>query len=178
MSKPGHSSAIAIRPMTEADCVIVTTLLDATLGAGFWDLGEPRTSCRLVATSGGRIVGVGVGSVGAVPSGDLGLSSPVGVVRLICVEPSARGRGVATRLVEAICSECAQLGAAGFLAYAWVQSPTLQVPLGGVLRRRGFRCLRRVADFYAAASTVPCPACGRVPCVCSADIYIRQAPAP
>lgn len=165
--------AADIRPMTDADLASVTTLLDAAVGAGFWDLGEDG-SCRLVATAGGGVVGVGVGAIDEREFGELGLAAPVGVVRLVGVDGASRGHGIGTALVEAVCADCAERGATALLACAWVHGPTLEVPLAGVLERLGFRLVRRVPDFYAAfPTTVPCPACGQLPCLCSADLYVK-----
>lgn len=101
-------------------------------------------------------------------------SGQAGLIRAIAVEEHARGRGVATRLVEDATSELARRGAAGFYAFAWT-SEAKGCHLGGVLERAGFspvRCFSEAFREFSLRHNCHCPYCGQ-PCRCDAWLYVR-----
>lgn len=161
------------RPLLDQDLQDVALLLDASMGRGFWDLDTACEGSRRVATLDERLVGVASACLDARSPDVIELPGPVGIVRLVAVDPAARRRGVATRLVTEVCRECEHLGATSLLAFAWVYAPVGIAPLGGVLERLGFSRARRIEEFYATATAAECPACGVSPCVCPADIYTK-----
>jgi ribosomal protein S18 acetylase RimI-like enzyme len=172
------SGDITTGSIAEHDLPVLVSLLDATLGEGFWsiDLGTPGS--HRVALRDGLLVGV----ASAVLTDDAGvatdLATPIGLIRVAAVDPSARRRGVATRLIGEVCGECVRLGARSLAAFAWVHGDSGIAPLAGVLERTGFVAEQRREHFYAGADTTACPQCGGLPCSCAADLYVKRQTAP
>lgn len=161
-----------IRRMKPTDRSALEALLDEAMGRGFWDPAHDLEGIVLVAEADDRVAGVATASIETdVPPS---VAGPVGQVRLVAVDPSARGRGIATRLVAETSALCESLGAKSLLAYAWVHCPEGVAPLAGALTRDGYVLDRRIEGFYAASGTDACPACGELPCVCPADVYRRD----
>jgi len=158
---------LSTRRMEQADRPAIQALLDEAIGRGFWEPSRDLDDIVIVAVEDGRLVGMASASVEPDPV------EAIGVVRLVAVDPSSRGRGVATRLVSEISAICEAHGARGLLAYAWVHGPGGVAPLSGALVRTGYAFDRRIEDFYGGAVADPCPACRQSPCVCPADVYRR-----
>ena len=127
-----------------------------------------RCEVALVAEADGVPIGVGTTALDQVDGGT------AGHIRLIAVDPSWRRRGVATALVHELIDRCEALGATSHLTYAWVHGPDGKAPMAGVLTRTGFRLSRRIEGFYSGIASAPCPACGQSPCLCPADLYLRE----
>ncbi len=160
------------RRMQPEDRPGVDSLLDATLGRGFWDPSGDLDDIVLVAVEREQLIGVASASVEMEPSGESGTA--IGHVRLVAVAPIARGRGVATRLVSEVSQSCETRGATRLVAYAWVHGRGGIAPLSGSLERAGYARERRIEGFYAGTVADPCPACGKSPCECPADLYRRD----
>ena len=75
----------------------------------------------------------------------------------LCVTPAARGKGVATEIVGALCRLCS--------AHGYVQVYAATIAAEGLLERCGFRTLRMVNDATGAW------------CVMSADLTQEKRPA-
>lgn len=158
-----------IRELGAPDLPVIAPLLDAALGAGFWDVGDLTCEVALVAEADGVPIGVGTASLDQADGGT------VGHIRLIAVDPAWRRRGVATALVGELIGRCEALGVTSHLTYAWVHGPHGMAPMASVLVGAGFALSHRVEGFYSGAVGAPCPACGQSPCVCPGDLYLRQA---
>jgi GNAT superfamily N-acetyltransferase len=102
------------------------------------------------------------------------LPGPVGLIRLVAVHAAARRQGVATLLVRSLGRLCLEAGASSLASFAWVRGGSGVCALSGVLTNLGFERRRRLDSFYAGAGDTLCPACQRAPCVCSADLYVRD----
>jgi ribosomal protein S18 acetylase RimI-like enzyme len=175
---PDESVAYTTRALVASDLREAGDLLDSTLGPGFWGLELEQPGSHREAVLDGAIVGVASACLfDALPDAS-DLESPVALVRFVAVAPAVRARGVASRLVREVCEECKRGGAADIAAYAWVHALAGAAPLAGVLERLGFVRERRIEGFYASDATEPCPACGRTPCACPADFYVRRRGAP
>ena len=163
--------AFVTRRMEPADRPAIEALLNQEIGSGFWDPSRDLDDIVVIAVEDGRLIGIA--------SASLELDSleptagPVGHVRIVAVDPSARRNGVATRLVSEVTAICEGRGARSLCAYAWVHGQGGIAPLSGALERTGYSLERRIEGFYAGAVVEPCPACGRSPCVCPADVYRR-----
>ena len=97
-----------------------------------------------------------------------------GLISGIAVEERARGRGIATRLIEAGVEALRRRGAVRSYAFAWT-SAARGCHLGGVLERVGFAPVRRLEEAYHDFSLrhdCRCPFCGQ-PCRCAAWLYVR-----
>jgi GNAT superfamily N-acetyltransferase len=143
-------------------------MLDAALGAGFWDSGDLGCEVTLVAEADGAPIGVGTAGL------DRTDERMVGHMRLVAVDPAWRRRGVATALVRELVGRCEALGVASHLTYAWVHGPDGAVPMAGVLEETGFCLSHRIEGFYSGVVGAACPACSQSPCVCPADLYLRK----
>ncbi len=159
------------RQMRPTDLPSVGALLDRALGSGFWSLDLDAPGSHLVAVRDDIVVGVVSASIVDGLAEEPSLRGPVGLVRLVAVDEGARGLGVATRLVAEAVEACRMRGVCEFAAFVWVHSPSGERPSAGLLERLGFERSRRLEGFYAAPGTLACPACGRVPCECAADLY-------
>lgn len=171
-AKP-ESTQFETRALEECDVKEVVAILDAAFGLGHSDLAARRFDSERVAVADGHVVGVVLASIAPEAPDGVDLPGPVCTVRMVAVDPSSRGLGIASRLVGEVCDDCGCRGALGFLAYAWVHATTGDVPLGGVLRSLGFVRARRIAGFYSETPWHDCPGCGQAPCVCPADVYVR-----
>jgi ribosomal protein S18 acetylase RimI-like enzyme len=98
----------------------------------------------------------------------------VGHVRLVAVDPAWRRCGVATALVRELVARCEALGVVSHLTYAWVHVAGGTAPMAGVLVEAGFSLSHRIEGFYSGVVGAFCPACGQSPCVCPADLYLRE----
>lgn len=101
-------------------------------------------------------------------------SEPTGLIKSIAVAPSARGRGVATSLIDAGMRSLAEHGARRYYSLAWV-SRQRGCGLCGVLAALGFRGARRIERFWyrdSLADGYHCPACGQ-PCECAVEVMVR-----
>lgn len=166
---------VLTRPMTGRDRGPAAALLDSAVGRGYWSLDPGNDGSHRVAERDGALAGVASGCLADRIDEAPGLAPPVGLVRLVAVEPSCRRLGIATRLVREVIDDCLRLGAADLASYAWVHGRTGTAPLAGVLERLGFRKVRRIEHFYAGGGDGgPCPGCGHSPCDCPADLYVRR----
>ncbi|MBN2405678.1 MAG: GNAT family N-acetyltransferase [Coriobacteriia bacterium] len=165
---------VIIRPMTTADLPTVSALLNATLGAGFWDIDLNSPGSHQVAERDDTVVGVASAILASELAEAPSLHGPISHLRIVGVCADARGLGVATRLVETVNESCARLGAVSSAAFAWVYRNTGRCALAGVLLRSGYARERRIEGFYAGASGPPCPACHQTPCICAADLYVKR----
>jgi GNAT superfamily N-acetyltransferase len=165
----GGVDSFRIRDLTASDIPPVSPLLDAALGVGFWDAGDLACEVALVAEADGARIGVGAACL------DRTDDHVVGHIRLVAVDPAWRRRGVATSLVRGLVTRCEELGATEHLTYAWVHGAKGIAPMAGVLVGTGFVLSRRIEGFYSGIIGGPCPACGESPCVCPADLYLREA---
>lgn len=161
-----------IRESTAADMSAVSRLLDASIGAGFWNQDELECGQVLVADLDGSVVGVGTASLDVA---EPNASGPVGHIRLIAVDTSQRGQGIATTLVRELMTWCQRGGATAYVAYAWVHGRGGTAPLAGALRRMGFQLTGRIERFYGGADSDSCPACFSAPCECPAEVYRRES---
>jgi GNAT superfamily N-acetyltransferase len=165
---------VVLRPLRPSDLPAVSALFDTALGSGFWSLDAGSYEyCRLAAIDGvliGAAAAALIDRLDEAPS----LRGPVGLIRLVAVHETARRKGVATRLVESLSRFCLDAGASSLASFAWVRGDSGICPLSGALTSLGFERLRRLDSFYADESETPCPACHRAPCVCSADLYVRD----
>ncbi len=157
-----------IRGLSAPDLPVVSPLLDATLGSGFWDARDLACEVTLVADADGTPIGVGTAGLDRTDDG------PVGHIRIVAVDPAWRRRGVATALVRELVGRCEGLGATSHLTYAWVHGPDGAAPLARVLVAAGFSLSHRVEGFYSDTMSASCPACSQSPCVCPADLYLRE----
>lgn len=157
-----------IRELSARDLPAISPLLDAALGTGFWDAGDLVCEVTLVAEADGAPIGVG--TAGLDPTDD----GMVGHMRLVAVDPAWRRRGVATALVRELVGRCEALGATSHLTYAWIHGADGAAPMAGVLVEAGFSLSRRIEGFYSGILGASCPACGQSPCVCPADLYLRE----
>jgi GNAT superfamily N-acetyltransferase len=162
-----------IREFAESDRDQAVALLDAALGAGFWDPKSDFDYVGLVAILDGRLVGILTARLEASYSAEAGQLAPVGHIRLVAVDASARHRGIATALVKRVSEVLESEGAGSLLAYAWVHDPLDIAPLAGALLSAGFTFERRIEGFYAGFRSPRCPACGKSPCACPADVFRR-----
>jgi len=160
---------VRIRELSAPDLLAVSPLLDAALGCGFWDADDLACEVTLVAEAGGAPVGVGTAALDRTDDGT------AGHIRLVAVDPAWRRRGVATALVRELLTRCEALGASSHLTYAWVHGPDGTAPMAGLLVGAGFSLSRRIEGFYSGIIGASCPACGQSPCVCPADLYLREA---
>jgi GNAT superfamily N-acetyltransferase len=154
---------------------VISALLDATIGRGFWDHRDLDSGLVLVAETDGTVVGVGTASLDDSDETGTLAYGRVGHVRIVAVDPEARSRGIATALIGELVVWCESHGANGLLAYAWVYGRDGVAPLATALERAGFTRAVRIENFYAGATTAPCPACKQSPCECPADVYTRSA---
>jgi len=161
--------SIRIRDLSTVDLHAIRALLDAVLGTGFWDAGDLACEVALVAEADGAPIGVG--TAGLDRTGD----GTVGHIRLVAVDPAWRRRGVATTLVRQLVGRCEALGVTSHLTYAWVHGADGTAPMAGVLAESGFSLSHRAEGFYSGVVGASCPACGQSPCVCPADLYLREA---
>jgi len=157
-----------IRELSAPDLPAVRPLLDAALGTGFWDAGDFACPVALVAEADGAPIGVGTAGLDRTDDG------MVGHIRLVAVDPAWRRCGVATALVRKLVDRCEALGAMSHLTYAWVHGADGTAPMAGVLVEAGFSLSRRIEGFYSGIVAASCPACGHSPCVCPADLYLRE----
>ncbi len=158
-----------IRELSAPDLPTISPLLDAALGSGFWDAGDLVCEVTLVAEADGGPIGAGTASLDRTDDG------MVGHVRLVAVDPAWRRRGVATALVRELVGRCEALGVTSHLTYAWVHGVDGVAPLARVLVEAGFSLSHRIEGFYSGIVGASCPACGQSPCVCPADLYLREA---
>jgi GNAT superfamily N-acetyltransferase len=158
-----------IRELRAQDRPVISTLLDAALGGGFWDADDLACEVARVADAGATPIGVGTASLDRT---DEGL---VGHIRLVAVDPAWRRRGVATGLIQELVDRCEALGATSHVTYAWVHGPGGTAPLARVLIAAGFSLSHRIESLYSHIVGASCPACGHSPCVCPADLYVREA---
>ena len=158
-----------IRELSPPDLPAISPLLDASLGSGFWDIGDLACEVTLVADADGAPIGVGTAGL------DRTDDSTVGHIRLVAVDPAWRRRGVATALVRELVGRCEALGVTSHDTYAWVHGADGTAPMADVLVEAGFSLSRRIEGFYSGIVAASCPACGQSPCVCPADLYLREA---
>jgi GNAT superfamily N-acetyltransferase len=158
-----------IRELSAPDLPVITPLLDAALGAGFWDARDLGCDVTLVAEADGAPIGVGSAGLDRTHDG------MVGHIRLVAVDPAWRRRGVATALVRELVDRCEAHGVTSHLTYAWVHGADGTAPMAGVLGEVGFSLSDRIEGFYSGVVGASCPACGQSPCVCPADLYLREA---
>jgi len=163
---------LSTRPLKPTDRPAIESLLNEALGRGFWNPSRDLDDIVVVALAAGALVGVASASIESDSAQSIGDS--VGHVRLVAVHPAARRHGVATRLVREVSAVCEARGALSLLAYAWVHGPGGAAPLSGALEINGYQFDRRVEGFYGGAVADPCPACAKAPCVCPADVYLRE----
>ena len=157
-----------IRELSAPDLLVISPLLDAALGSGFWDADDLACEVTLVAEADGAPIGVGTAGLDRTDDG------MVGHVRLVAVDPAWRHRGVATVLVRELVGRCESLGVVSHLTYAWVHGVDGAAPLARVLVEAGFSLSQRIEGFYSGIVGASCPACGQSPCVCPADLYLRE----
>ena len=167
------TQSVETRAIDVLDLAVVHELLDACMGRGYWDLDLRRAGSHRIATVDDRIVGIASASIVDAMRDAPQVCGPIGLVRLVAVDPHFRGRGIATRLVGEVCAECERKGAKSLAAFAWVHARTDTAPLAGILKQLGFTNERRIEGFYASLPAVDCPGCGTSPCVCAADLYVR-----
>ena len=165
---------IILSPLVPSDLSAVSTLFDASLGSGFWSLdGGSREYCRVAKTD-GVLIGAAVATLIDRLDGAADLRGPIGLVRLVAVQETARRQGTATLLVGSLSQICLDAGASALASFAWVRGDSGVCALSGVLANLGFERLRRLEAFYAGEGDTPCPACRCAPCACSADLYARK----
>jgi len=161
--------SIRIRDLSAVDLNSIRPLLDAALGTGFWDADDLACEVALVAEADGALIGAGTAGLDRTDDG------MVGHIRLVAVDPTWRRRGVATALVRELVGRCEALGVTSHLTYAWVHGADGTAPMAGVLAESGFSLSQRIEGFYSGVVDASCPACGQAPCVCPADLYLREA---
>jgi GNAT superfamily N-acetyltransferase len=166
---------IRIRTLDPSDLPAVSGLFDATLGQGFWSLDPESLAGARVAEIDGAVAGAGSATLIERLDEAPDLRGPVGLIRTVAVGEMARRRGVGTLLVDALVAYCLDAGATSLVGFAWVRGDSGVCPLGGVLAGLGFEKRRRLESFYAADEDARCPVCGRVPCICAADLYVRSS---
>ncbi len=165
-----------IRSMRPSDMATVSTLLADAFGRGPWSVFSETPGRHIVAAVADTVLGVASARLSDGVEVAPDLPAPVGEIRIVAVAPEARGRGIATRLVETLADYCEEQGASSLVAHAWVYGGSGAVPLAGVLARLGFTRRVRLEHFYAGIRTSdagPCPQCGSDPCVCAADLYVK-----
>lgn len=169
-----QGESIVTRALAPSDIESVAPLLDDSLGRGYWDLDVSQLGSHRAAVAFGAIVGVASAALVDALPGAPEYSAPIGLIRIVAVDSAFRGRGIATSLVREVDEGCEANGASIVAAYAWVHASTGRAPLAGVLARAGFVRARRLEGFYASAAADECRGCGRAPCVCPADLYVRD----
>jgi GNAT superfamily N-acetyltransferase len=165
---------IILSPLGPSDLSAVSKLFDASLGPGFWSLGGGSHEYSRVATVDGALIGAAVATLIDRLDEAPDLGGPIGLVRLVAVNETARRQGAATMLVGSLSQICLDAGASALASFAWVHGDSGVCALSGVLANLGFERLRRLEAFYAGEGDTPCPACRRAPCVCSADLYVGE----
>jgi GNAT superfamily N-acetyltransferase len=165
---------VILRPLESSDLPALSELFDAGLGSGFWSLDAGSSQYCRVAVVGGALTGAAVAALTDRLDEAQDLPSPVGLVRLVAVCETVRRRGVGTRLVSAVSQDCLDAGASALASFAWVRGDSGICPLCGVLNSLGFEWRRRIYSFYAREGNALCPACSHEPCVCAADLYVKE----
>jgi [ribosomal protein S18]-alanine N-acetyltransferase len=135
---PAHVPAVRVRAMTPGDIDEVAAL-GASVATRSWsrrafevELADPRTRCHLVAEVAAEETGATAEVVGYA---GVHVIVDEAHITTVCVRPSARRLGTATRLISALLQWAARLG---------VDAATLEVRAGNtaaraLYRRLGFR---------------------------------------
>jgi GNAT superfamily N-acetyltransferase len=186
--------SISIAMATPDDVAEVVALLGGSLGALYIDRGHIEElvagagACLTARAFDGQLVGAVSTSVVAPdelaelfpigqaelldgPLSNLKYHSQVGIIESIAVDPTCRGRGVGTELVEAVEEWLRDQSATSTLSFGWKTSSGCHV--GGVLDASGFSRVLEVSGFWTIDSAThgySCPEDGN-PCHCSAIIF-------
>ncbi len=165
---------IVLSPLGPSDLAAASELFDASLGSGFWSLGGGSHEYCQVAKVDGVLIRAAVATLTDRLDEAPDLRGPIGLVRLVAVREAARRQGAATLLVDSLSRMCLDAGASALASFAWVRGDSGVCALSGVPANLGFERLLRLESFYADEGVTPCPACRCAPCVCSADLYVRE----
>lgn len=185
-------SDLMITPALVTDVAFCISISDESFGADYVnaaDLTYAATSparAFLIARVGRTPVGFATASFCVESSARLALDGAtraeldsaggaVGMLNVVCVAPSSRRDGIGGALVGAISRWFATRGAHAALAEAW-EHPDGACPIGGTLRRAGYRQIVRVADAWRDDSLergYRCVICGH-PCSCAAQIMMLR----
>lgn len=172
---------VIVRRPALGDFSRAAALVCAHLGPAYVSTAEledlERDGVVLVAANGPHVIGVGTGvALSRRPDALCGIEVPgreVGVVKSLVVDDRWRGRGVGGLLLDAVTGELAAQGHDVLASMSWVKETDGS---GGLFVARGWRLDRRVERAWYDASVregFSCPVCGN-PCVCAADVYVKQ----
>lgn len=161
---------MTIRPAVTGDASRVSGLFDLTLGAGYVTCAEversiaaPDSGCLVAVDRADRLLGAATFEM----SDDLAAWFPqdqataaervagegelVGLVHSVAVAPSARSRGVATRLVDESIDRMRDLGVPTAVCVGW-KTTEGGCHIGGVMTCCGFEPVCEVDRFWTAES--------------------------
>jgi GNAT superfamily N-acetyltransferase len=179
---------VLIRTLRDGDRPATTTLLDDAVGAGFWSFGDTGDAVQFVAEAGACVAGAVLALLA--PAGDCDVrtafgeeaerlaasGAPVLHVHAIAVAPDARRAGLARRLLARAEDEARAAGARAAFLYAWLPAGQPEPVAVRFYAAAGYTARPDIAGFYAEASLAAgarCPACGGLPCRCTARPFVK-----
>ena len=99
-------------------------------------------------------------------------SEKIGIFKTIAISENAKGQGIGTKLVQALMDAFQQAHLQAAACVAWQYGETENIK--GIMHRFGFERVAEIPDYWIDdPEPFICPACGKPPCRCQANIYFR-----
>jgi GNAT superfamily N-acetyltransferase len=182
---------VVIRPLGPADRPATASLLDHTVGAGFWSFEDADGSLSFVAVAEAGVAGAVLAGLDL--AGDPDVASAMGPhakllaedrvlhVRELAVAREARRTGLASRLLGRAETEACALGAVATFAFGWLPAGRGEPDSVPFYAAAGYVARPDIPDFFAERSVesgARCPYCGDPPCRCAVRPFVKAlAPA-
>lgn len=96
----------------------------------------------------------------------------IGIFKTIAISETAKGQGIGTQLVRALMQTFQQKNLHVVACVAWQYGETENIK--GIMQRFSFERVAEIPDYWIDdPEPFICPACGKPPCRCQANIYFK-----